>query len=244
MSNDQVERTRKRFVRRQRSRRWLRWRAVVIIAASIVFVITCFWLGYFSPVFSVQSVEVQGIQLLTSEKIRATAQVPDGEALARVDLDQIEKRLLALAEVKDAEVTREWPHTIILRLTERTAVAVVRAGAGFHGVDAEGVLFRRFATQPPKLPLITTALDLDQDAMKECAAVVALLPVVLQRAIDHVEVESIDRISLFLRDKREVQWGSATKSVDKARVLAALLKAVPQASQYDVSSPGHPTTRS
>jgi cell division protein FtsQ len=48
---------------------------------------------------------------------------------------------------------------------------------------------------------------------------------------------------LRLRDDREVRWGSAEQADEKAAVLLDLLAAVPDARTYDVSVPGHPTTR-
>ena len=53
---------------------------------------------------------------------------------------------------------------------------------------------------------------------------------------------SVDQITLRLRDGREVLWGSADQSAEKAEVLAGLLAARPKASGYDVSVPGMPTT--
>ena len=59
---------------------------------------------------------------------------------------------------------------------------------------------------------------------------------------DHVEVVTVDQITLVLRDQREVLWGSAEESALKAEVVDKLL-AAQQASYYDVSVPGNPTYR-
>ena len=73
------------------------------------------------------------------------------------------------------------------------------------------------------------------------AEVIVALDPTVARLIDHIEVASIDRITLALRDGRQVRWGSAEQSEEKARVLLALLKQ--QARVYDVSVPGLPTTK-
>ena len=67
--------------------------------------------------------------------------------------------------------------------------------------------------------------------------------------MDHVAVETVDEISLVLRDGREVVWGSASESEEKARVLTGLLAQKPDGdtpppSVFDVSVPGLPTTKS
>ena len=60
--------------------------------------------------------------------------------------------------------------------------------------------------------------------------------------VDHVEVTTIDQITLVMRDQRQVLWGSAEESELKAQVVDRLL-AAQKASYYDVSVPGNPTYR-
>ena len=60
--------------------------------------------------------------------------------------------------------------------------------------------------------------------------------------VDHVEVATVDQITLVMRDQREVLWGSAEESELKAQVVDKLL-AAQQAPYYDVSVPGNPTYR-
>jgi cell division protein FtsQ len=179
---------------------------------------------------------------LTTDQVRSVADVPSDEPLARVDLAAIEGRLRALAPVRSVDVTREWPDQILISIDERVAVAVVEVGSGLKGIDQQGVLFRDFPEQPRDLPLITAPEDISTDAMKEGTAVVSALPSGVRNLVDHVEVESIDEISLVLRDERTVEWGSSEQSADKARVLAGLLAARPGVGEYDVSVPGQPTT--
>ena len=74
------------------------------------------------------------------------------------------------------------------------------------------------------------------------ATVVAALPQDLASRVDHVAVETVDQITLVMRDQREVLWGSAEESALKAEVVDKLL-AAQEASYYDVSVPGNPTYR-
>ena len=68
---------------------------------------------------------------------------------------------------------------------------------------------------------------------------VAALPQGLASRVDHVEVVTVDQITLVMRDQREVLWGSAEESALKAEVVDKLL-AAQEASYYDVSVPGQP----
>ena len=234
-------RSRKRFARRQWARRWLAWRRVVALLLFMGLVVGGVWLVYFSDVLAVEQVEVQGARTLGSEQVREVAAVPAGQPLARVDLDAIRARVEALAVVRDAQVTRTWPDRVQIDVEERVAIAVVDIGGQIRGMDAEGVVFREYPKPPPGLPQVRTSSDTRGDALREAALVVESLPGGITSRVDHVEVGTIDQISLVLRDGRTVVWGSAEESDAKSEVLAGLLRQ--QARTYDVSVPGQPTTQ-
>ena len=187
-------------------------------------------------------VDVRGTSLLSPAEVRSAAAVPSGEALARVDLSRIRTRVQALAPVSSVDVSREWPHQVRIDVTERVPVAVVTIAGQLRGMDADGVVFRDYSSPPPGLPRVQTGSDTSSDALHEAARVVGSLPRDLAPRVDHVEVETVDRISLVLHDGRVVRWGSSADSDLKGEVLARLLAAVPKARTYDVSVPGEPTT--
>lgn len=220
----------------------MRWRYVVASVLLVAGVLTAGWLIFFSSVLSVQEVEVKGNSLLSDQRLARIAAVPDGDQLALVDLAAAERRVETLSEVKDADVTRSWPDTVLVSVTERTAVAVVELGGRLQGLDADGIVFRDYGRAPRGMPRVRPQTSTGTDALKEAATVVSALPDDLVARVDHVEVQTIDQITLVLRDGREVRWGSAAESSLKATVLAELL-IVQQAKVYDVSVPGSPTTQ-
>jgi cell division protein FtsQ len=238
-----VVRTRRRFARRQWARRWLTWKPVLAVVLLLALVAGGVWLVYFSSYLAVHGVAVAGEHQLSAAEIERAAAVPTGEPLATADLDRIRARIEALAPVRSADVTRQWPDHVLVTVTEREPVAVVSIGGQLRGLDEEGVVFRDFAQAPPDLPRIETAADTGTDALREGALVVAALPGDLAARVDHVDVETVDEITLELRDDRRVVWGSSAESDLKSRVLAGLIAAVPDAAAYDVSVPGQPTTR-
>jgi len=236
-----LERTRKRFARRQWARRFLHWRPIAGVVLVLALVITLVWLFFFSSALAVKGVEVEGTGLLTTADVKRAAAVPVGEPLAGVDIGAIHDRVAALAPVAGVDVTRDWPDQVLISITERTPVAVVRVGSRLKGIDAEGVYFREFARRPHSLPLITGPDDIDREVLREAARIVAILPDDISAVVEHIQVETVDQISLVLRDGRVVEWGSAEQSDDKARVLEVLLPHPAQT--YDVSVPGQPTTK-
>ena len=233
-------RSRKRFARRQWARRWLAWRPVLAALLVLALVAGVVWLVFFSSALAVKVVEVDGARSLTDAEVRAVAAVPGGQPLARVDLEAIRARVQALAVVRSAEVTRQWPDSIRITLEERVAVAVVEIGGRLRGMDEDGVVFRDYAQAPGDLPRVRTSSGTGTDALREAAQVVSALPGDLAARIDFVSVSTIDQIELTLRDGRTVMWGSAEESEQKAAVLVRLLEQPGE--HYDVSVPGNATT--
>ncbi len=233
-------RSRRRFARRQWARRWLTWKPVLALVLVLALVVGGIWTVFFSSVLAVDGVEVDGATTLRAAQVRAAAAVPTGEPLAQVDLEAVRRRVEALAEVKSADVTRKWPDHVLVTVQERVAVAVVTIGDRIRGMDASGVVFRDYRQAPGDLPKVTVTEDTRSEALEEAAGVIGALPAEIARIVDHVEVETVDRISLVLRDGRVVMWGSADQSEEKARVITALLEH--RAKTYDVSVPGQPTT--
>lgn len=239
-SRDEAERTRRRFARRQWSRRWLVWKYVVAVVALVGLVGGGLYTVYFSDALAADGVKVTGVEALSADDVRSAAQVPLGDPLIRVDLEAIRNRVQALATVETVEVSRQWPHDVLIEIQERTAIAVVELAGRLRGLDAAGVVFGAFKPAPPGLPRVVTTVSTSADALREAAQVIAALPPELAAVVDHVEVETVDQISLELTDGRRVVWGSASQSQEKAAVLEALLRQ--DASVYDVSVPGNPTT--
>lgn len=229
------------LARRRWARRLRRARPFLYAALALVVVVGGVWLVYFSSVVTVRDVSVQGTRTISSVRVRAVAKTPIGVQLARVDLDAIRARVETIPAVKSVSVSRSWPHTVAISVTERTPVAVVDRGAGLQAVDEDGVLFGSYPRQPADLPLLQTAPDVDSEALSEAARVVTSLRPDIRAIVDRVEVESVDRIRLHLSGGRTVMWGSAEQSAEKAAVLAVLLHQ--KAQEVDVSVPERPTTR-
>ena len=237
-----ARRTRRRFARRQWARRWLSLRYVLALLLVLALLGTSIHLVFFSTRLQVKRVEVVGNSLLSDGRIREVADVPLGEQLALVDLGRADARVGSLAEVQSVDVTRTWPDAVRISVVERTAVAVVELAGRLRGLDAEGVVFRDYEAVPKQMPRVRPGANAGTDALREAATVVSALPEDLVTRVDHVEVATVDQITLVMRDQRQVLWGSAEESELKAQVVDKLL-AAQKAPYYDVSVPGNPTYR-
>lgn len=237
----EVASARKKFLRRQRARRWLVWRRILLALAVVALVGGLVWLFFFSSALAVKGAEVRGVEVLTESEVQAAAAVPTGVPLATADLSAIEARVEGLAAVADVEASRVWPDQVRIEVTEREAVAAVSWEGQWRGLDDTGVLFRSYAEEPEGLPEVTMKASTPVEALAEAAAVVEALPAGILERVDRLEVESIDGISLVLAGGATVMWGSADESVHKAAVLEVLLQR--GARVYDVTAPGRPTIK-
>ncbi|MGI6105783.1 MAG: cell division protein FtsQ/DivIB [Raoultibacter sp.] len=84
---------------------------------------------YNSSVFTIEKVEVKGVEYLTATEMTELASVPAGTTLLRVDEAGIKSRLYQEAWVQDVGVNRVFPDTLELNITERKIAAVVEVPA-------------------------------------------------------------------------------------------------------------------
>jgi cell division protein FtsQ len=237
-----------RFLQRRKSERRRRiWRILLSVLAVVVAGVLV-WLFWFSSSLAVNHIRVEGVTTLTQADVRAAAKVRIGEPLIRVDTVAIETRVAALERVDRVEVSRRWPRTIRIEVTERRPIAWTRAGVYIRALDKYGVDFRTFRSEPKDLVEVvveTYSSRKRQQALESSCAVIELLRTEdrpLLKRVRYVRVSSKDSVQLVLRKNKTVTWGSAARSEEKLRVLRSLLKAK-KARGYDVSAPEQPTTR-
>jgi cell division protein FtsQ len=203
-------------VTRDRGRRRLR-RLVVALAlagalAGIVGVV-------FSPVLDVDRVTVVGVGRERIDAVRAAAQVSPGSPLLTVDTGAVTERLLALPWVQRAEVHRELPGTLMVRITPRSAVAWVRDGDGsVHLVSTRGTVVGTVSGTPAALPELVGPL-------RAAGKIAAALPAALRARVAAVVVDH-DLAVLHLVQGPEIRLGAMVDVSAKARAAAAVLTAL------------------
>jgi cell division protein FtsQ len=200
------------------------------------------WLFGFTAVFGVKAVDVTGAPIAGADQIRAVAAVADGTPLARVDTDAVADRVRSVASVASVDVSRSWPSTLTIAVTERVPVAVVARDGVFFVVDREGVVFNQVAQRPEGVVDLTVANPGPDDPTTLAALrVLAALTPELRAQTVAVAADSPYAIRLQLREDRQVLWGDAEHNERKATVATSLLGV--DASTIDVSAPDVATTR-
>jgi cell division protein FtsQ len=213
----------------------------VVGVLTVVTVAVSAWVVLGTSVLGVHAVEVSGSHIATAAQVRAVADVVDGTPLARVDVDQVGQRVRTMPSVASVAVSRSWPNTLLITVTERVPVAAVAAAGGFAIVDAEGIVFDTRAKKPDNAVLMKVALLRPDDPTTRAAlrVAVALTPALREKLIQLV-ADSPTRIRLELGGGRIIVWGDAENIETKTRVAAALLNR--PVTTIDVSSPEVATT--
>ena len=209
--------------------------AVVVLAAAV-------WVVGFTGVLGVRTVAVVGVRALSADQVRSVAAVPDGQPLARLDTAAVAERVRSLAGVARVAVSRSWPGTVRITVTERRGVAVVRRDGAAWLIDGSGVIFQRLPAGRRTLPLLEVpgAGPDDPAARAALSALTALSPEVAKQ-VTAARAPTAESVTLTLSRGRTVLWGGAGQASAKAAVLAALLRR--PGTHYDVSTPSVVTVR-
>ena len=146
-----------------RRRVWLgRWVSLfwaTSAAALVVFV------GFFfifihdvliqSEHFKARTIQIEGGQRLSTKTLASVAGVREGINVLSVNLSSARKRLLAHPWIAEAEVQREIPSTLHIRIREHVPAAIVDVGKKFL-LNTHGEIFKEWeAGDPEGLPVVS-----------------------------------------------------------------------------------------
>lgn len=122
--------------RRDLPRRLLR---VAGLLAAVVVLAHVPWEGLRKRVARVGPVTVEGAHYLDADRVRAIAGIAPGADLLALDRTRARQALLLSPRILRAEVDRQLPRGIRIRIVEREPVLLVQHGTPWE-VDSEGVL--------------------------------------------------------------------------------------------------------
>jgi cell division protein FtsQ len=218
-----------------------RARTVALLLLGAVLLGGAAWFVYFSPYLVTRKVAVSGQQQLRADQVVAAAQVPLGTPLALQDVDAIARRATTLRAVRAASVSRSWPDTINVTVTERRPVLAVRQAGGFTLVDEEGVAYADSGSVPNGV-MLAEVNPTDRLLLQQVGTVAAAVSNGLSRRVSVLAASNSEQISVKLTSGVTVNWGSAADSPLKVEIVTGLLKTRRPAT-IDVSSPHNPATR-
>jgi cell division protein FtsQ len=233
----------RRFTKRSRRRRMI-WLASL---GTLVLLVVAVAVTAFSPLMALRTIDVAGTSRIDAAAVKTALDGQLGRPLPLVDQGAIRTDLAAFPLIRSYSVESHPPSTIVVRIVERQPIGVITVGSKFAVVDAAKVTIQTSEQRPDGYPIIKasgSAVDTDATSgFAAAASVLSALPPALLAQVDTITAATRDDVSFTLRGSgATVGWGSADDSGLKAAALDALLKSVPDAGRYDVSSPHSVTT--
>ena len=211
--------------------------AVIVGVLLGLVALTLVWLFYFSSVFALKQVVVQGVRGISPQHIVDTADLSSGTPLAQIDQGTIESRIRDIAAISEVHVSVRWPHTLVIDIVERAPVAYVKTPTGFAMIDVNSAQFDSQKKKPPGLPFLNIT---DPAAQTAALKVLVTLPPDVLGRVQSATADNPQTIVLHLSGGITVVWGGPEQASLKAQVLRALL-AKTKFKWFDLRAPDAPT---
>ncbi|MBW1724242.1 MAG: FtsQ-type POTRA domain-containing protein [Deltaproteobacteria bacterium] len=125
----------------------------ILLLASFLFIFTYDFITQ-CDYFKAESLTVTGANRLTDEQVLLQSQITEGVNILSVNLSRVRKRLLAHSWIEEAEVSRELPTGISIRIKEQQPLAILDIGRKFI-INTHGEVFKEMdASDHCRLPVI------------------------------------------------------------------------------------------
>jgi cell division protein FtsQ len=219
---------------------------VAFALSAVVILGVMAWAVLGSALLVVRSVRVAGTGAgVSAGQVLAAARVAHGQPLIWVDTGAIAQRVEQLRPVRSAEVSKDWPTTLVITVQLRKPVFALPVHGGYALVDPSGVSVREVARRPPALPVlmvnITSRHLRGSPAVAAAAAVLGELPRRVARQVRGVTTGGPNDVSVTLANGSLVVWGGDERARIKAKELTILMRR--RARVYDVSGIGTAMTK-
>jgi cell division protein FtsQ len=179
-----------------------------------------------SPLLDVDRVQVVGAERVAVAEVRGAAVTTSaGTPMIDVDLGRARDGVAALPWIDEVRVTRLWPGTVRIVVSERHEVAAVAHPEGWALVDADGRVLELVAPEPdlPTLPgerETAPGATLGGDDLR-ALRILGALPSELRAAVD-TTAEGDDGVELVLDDGFRVVLGDGGDLAAKAEAAEAV----------------------
>lgn len=239
-------------VREHRARRHLRRMLGALGVIAVVAVLA--WVAQ-SPLFSVNTVRVEGGVAADYDAILERSDVYEGRPLLLINTGRVETALEADPWVKSAFVSRRFPTTVDVELEERYEVAALATGSAWITISDDGHAMRELPSMPEGLGVVRATASVDtirkalneggalgDEALVAAAEFLAALP---ERLLATSEVV-VEGEQLWAGvDGHPVRLGAAVDAAAKGLALTAVLEdgQVAAGEIVDLIAPTRPAVR-
>lgn len=216
-----------------------RRRAALSIGGCIGIVAVLAAVAPFTPVVPMRGINVHGNHVLTQEYVQQLADIAPDTPMGRVDVRRAAQNIAADPWVETVTVSRDWPSSVDVEVTEHVAVAFIVQDDGTHLIDSNGVDFLVAEPPPQAIELVGAPIE-DAEAM---AAVVDIAASISERARNEVAAIDVAPLNHVLRtnDGRTIVWGASEDNENKSYALEAVLQM--EGREFNITNPQLVTSR-
>jgi cell division protein FtsQ len=218
---------------------------MLVVVGVIVALVAIAYGASVSPFLDVDRVTVRGTSRTSPEQLLQDARIAKGDALFWLDAGDAQARLEAEPFVARARVTKEWPDTLRVTVTERTAAAWAEGARGKVVVDGSGRVLEHVDAAPAGLPQLL-GLRVVPDPGRTVAPtgparMAGILPPLAAGGTASVTATD-GELTMQLVVGTEIRLGAADHFADKLRAMVAVLGALAgqPVTYVDVSVPSNP----
>jgi cell division protein FtsQ len=235
-----------------------------VLGCALAAVALAVGVGYLirTPLFGLSAVRVEGTQAVAPAEVLEASKVRIGEPYLGLDLNAIQARVAALPRVAAVRVTRDYPSSLRITVTERPPVASVSSGAVFAGsiywlVAADGTVLDAAASRPADLPYVASVplpdgvhagsrLPPGNELANALTALGGMAPQ-LKRQVAGVDARTLDSLEFRLEDGTRVLYGLAVDQPAKDAAVLLVRRTLKregrEAQRIDVRNPSTPTVK-
>lgn len=224
----------RRFTRGSRRRRaaWFSVLGIVLVMVAVLLV------AVFSPILALRTVQVDGVSAIPASTIQNALSGQLGTPLALLDDQTIRAKLGHIILIRSYTTEIVPPNTLVVRIVEREAIAVIPDGNKYDQVDPAGVVLRKSATTAG-LPLVDIgASGVDSAGFAAAVKVLLAMPSSVLTQVKSISATTLDNVSLTLNQgNHTILWGSSAQSDLKAKALTTLLRTCASQQVLNVTAP-------
>lgn len=186
-----------------------------------------------SSYFAVGSVIVEGNKYVSVEDVYRIADIPDAVNIFNLNTSTIKTRLLHDLRIAEADVSRQFPGTIVIRITERKPIAYVASNYGFLEIDRQGVVLAVYKNiKNVNVPMITgVRLDnqyvgdtIENTVIKSIVQYLSALDEATLNQFSEINFRTPDQVVAYTVKSMQIRLGSHEKLPDKANLTNEILR--------------------
>jgi cell division protein FtsQ len=223
-------------------------RRLAVAALLLLVVLGLGWVATVSPLLSIDHVVVRGTHQLRTSDVTDAGGIHEGDSLVWFRTGRSAAAIRALPYVDRATVTRSWPHTVRVVVSERVPVAWFTRAGSTYTTDATGRVLARVAAPPTAMPQLVGVHGSDTPGRwispPAVAAAAAAMPGLARVATQSVRAAPDGTVTLRLRNGVELRLGHPDRIAVKVRAALAVLGALADSHRavgyVDVSVPTNP----